>query len=75
MSESERESRCTYCIHRPVCTYKETYMSIFKAACDLIEPYDFITSISVNCAHYSLSGSYNARTYSIGNAETGATKA
>lgn len=74
MSESERESRCSCCIHYPVCTHKETYMSVFKAACDLIEPYDFIPSIYAVCKYFAMASTYTTKAYSIGNAETGATK-
>ena len=48
MSVPKRDCPCMHCIHYPVCTHKETYMSVFKEAGDLIEPYD-IRSMQVFC--------------------------
>ena len=66
---------CMHCAHCQVCTHKETYMSVFKAAGDLIEPYDFIVNIYAVCKYFATAGGYATKAYSIANAKTGEVKA
>ena len=75
MSVPKLDCPCMHCAHRQVCAHKETYMSVFKAACDLIEPYDFIENIYAVCTYFTMTSGYATRAYSIANAKTGEVKA
>lgn len=62
------DTQCTFCSHKEVCSYKETYAKILNAMsnasveipCDDLEKiqfkrvadFDFINRISVNCGYY-----------------------
>lgn len=74
MSVPKLDCPCMHCAHCPVCTYKETYMSVFKAAGDLIEPYDFIVNIYAVCKYFVMTTGYATKAYSIANAKTGEVK-
>lgn len=74
MSVPKRDCPCMHCIHYPVCTHKETYMSVFKAAGDLIEPYDFIVNIYAVCKYFANTIEYATKAYTIVNAKTGEVK-
>lgn len=75
MSVPKLDCLCMHCAHRPVCAHKETYMSVFKAAGDLIEPYDFIVNIYAVCKYFIMTSGYAINAYSIANAKTGEVKA
>lgn len=75
MSVPKLDCLCMHCAHRPVCAHKETYMSVFKAAGDLIEPYDFIMNIYAVCKYFVMTRGYAINAYSIANAKTGEVKA
>lgn len=58
-----KESLCTRCIHKDVCTYKHDYLDIIKAVENTIVTrdtssvkkaidYDFIGTIHVSCRYY-----------------------
>lgn len=69
MSVPKLDCPCTHCAHRRVCVHKETYMSVFKAAGDLIEPYDFIVNIYAVCKYFVMTSGYATKAYSIANAK------
>lgn len=75
MSVPKLDCPCMHCAHCPVCAYKESYMSVFKAAGDLIEPYDFIVNIYAVCKYFIMTSGYAPKAYSIANAKTGEVKA
>lgn len=67
MFEGVKETLCTHCVHREVCTYKQDYLDILKAVenASVIKDapdrkitskkvinYDFISKISVGCKYY-----------------------
>ena len=62
-----KETLCTHCAHREVCTYKQDFLDIIKAVeitsviRDLLDgrissknvlDYDFISEINVSCKYY-----------------------
>lgn len=62
-----KETLCTCCDHREVCTYKRDYLNILKAVEDAsvvketsdgrvsskkVSSYDFISGISIGCRYY-----------------------
>ena len=68
MPNSEvKETLCTRCIHREVCTYKQDFIDIINAienaavtqytpdviASKKVTQYDFINGISVSCKYYT----------------------
>lgn len=67
MFEEVKETLCTHCVHREVCTYKQDYLDVLKAIEDTnvvkgtsygkitakkVACYDFISKISVGCKYY-----------------------
>lgn len=72
MADSLKETACTGCIHREVCTYKYDYLKIIEAVNNAevhstapdgrhsfkkVSLYDFIEDINVLCKYYL----YNVR--------------
>lgn len=68
MSDGVKETLCTHCTHREVCTYKNDYLDILKAVENAtvsrltsdgkitskkVVHYDFISNISVGCKYYA----------------------
>lgn len=69
MSERVKETLCTRCAHREVCTYKQDFLDIVKAienasivrdtpdgkiTSKKITDYDFISEITINCKYYQI---------------------
>lgn len=68
MSDAVKETRCTRCVHRSVCSHKNDYLAIVKTISEAyvssllpngtmvskrIEDFDFIDNISVACRYYA----------------------
>lgn len=67
MFEEAKETLCTHCVHREVCTYKQDYFDILNAVENTnvvkdtpygkitskkVTYYDFISKITVGCKYY-----------------------
>ena len=68
MDNASKETLCSHCVHRVVCTYSDDYLSILKAVSEayVSQPcsngdglgykkvinFDFIGDISVACRYY-----------------------
>lgn len=50
-----KETLCTHCAHREVCTYKKDYLNVLKEVENTtmkLSSHDFIGAISVGCKYY-----------------------
>ncbi len=68
MSDAVKETLCTRCVHRNVCSHKNDYLAIIKTISEVyvneplpngkvsskrIVDFDFIDNISVSCRYYA----------------------